>query len=146
MNMSTNRSHPPLFAAALAAVAAFGFTACGGDSPGSSAASGLSPEGERGREIARPSGCSSCHGVEGEGSLGPPFVGLYGSTVTFADGTTAVADDAYLRESIRNPGVRQVSGYQLPMPASNLTDEEVEFLIAYIRDLSAPPSTTTPVP
>jgi cytochrome c oxidase subunit 2 len=129
----------------LVAVAAISFTACGGDSP-SSAPSGLSPEGERGREIARPSGCSSCHGVDGEGQLGPPFVGLYGSTVTFDDGTTAIADEAYLRQSIREPGAKRVAGYQLPMPQSNLSDEEVEFLIAYIRDLSTPPATATTAP
>jgi cytochrome c oxidase subunit 2 len=129
----------------LAAVAAISFTACGSDSP-SSAPSGLSPEGERGRQIARPSGCSSCHGVDGEGQLGPPFVGLYGSTVTFDDGTTAIADEAYLRQSIREPAAKRVAGYQLPMPQSNLSDEEVELLIAYIRDLSTPASTATTAP
>lgn len=144
--MSMIGTRPPLFATVLAAVAVFGFTACGSDSSSSSPPSGLSPEGDRGREIARPNGCSSCHGADGEGSMGPPFIGLYGSTVTFDDGTTAVADDAYLRESIRQPAARRVAGYQLPMPASNLTDEEVDLLIAYIRDLSAPPSTATPAP
>jgi cytochrome c oxidase subunit 2 len=78
--------------------------------------------------------------------MGPPFVGLYGSTVTFDDGTTALADEAYLRQSIRDPAARRVAGYQLPMPTSNLSDEEVELLVAYIRDLSAPPSTTSAVP
>jgi len=143
MNMSMKRSRPLLLGASFAAVAALGFTACGGDGP-SAAPSGLSPEGERGREIARPSGCSSCHGIDGEGQMGPPFVGLYGSTVTFNDGTTAVADEDYLRQSIRDPSARQVAGYQLPMPVANLSDEEVDDLIAYIRDLTVPPSTTTP--
>lgn len=143
--MSMNRARPVLFGALLAAIAALSFTACGGDSE-SSVSSGLSPEGELGRRVARPAGCSSCHGTNGEGSIGPAFVGLYGSTVTFDDGTTAIADEAYLRQSIRDPSARRVAGYQLPMPVSNLSDEEVDQLIAYIRDLSTAPSTTTSAP
>lgn len=135
----------PMSRVLLAVLMTLGIAACGGEDS-SSAPSGLSPDGERGRQIARPNGCSSCHGTDGEGQMGPAFVGLYGSTVTFDDGTTAVADDAYLRQSIREPAARRVAGYQLPMPTSNLSDEEVELLIAYIRDLSAPPSTTTSAP
>ena len=86
--------------------------ACGGSSRPE-----MSPEAERGRRIANTSGCGSCHGADGEGGVGPQLAGLYGSTVTLSDGTTVVADDAYIRRSITDPDADRVEGYTLKMPA-----------------------------
>ncbi|HUF97458.1 MAG TPA: cytochrome c [Ilumatobacter sp.] len=122
----------------LPLIVAFGLTACGGDSASSGVV--LTADGELGRKVARGNGCAACHGANGEGTVGPAFVGLYGSTVTFDDGSTTMADDAYLRESILEPSARRVEGFNLPMPENDLSDEQVEQLIAYIRDLSAPVS------
>lgn len=124
--------------ALVAAVVTLGAAACGSDSASTVA---FSPEGELGRRVARTNGCAGCHGTEGQGQVGPALEGLYGSTVTFDDGSTAVADDAYLRESILEPSARKVEGFKLPMPETNLSDQEVDQLIAYIRDLGT--STTT---
>lgn len=111
-----------------------GLTACGANGDGD-AQIDLSPTAEAGRDIVRSSGCASCHGRNGDGGPGPAFVGLYGSTVTFKDGTSAVADDDYLYEAITDPGARQVEGYGFPMPTNSLTDAQVEQVIAYIREL-----------
>jgi cytochrome c oxidase subunit II len=110
--------------------------ACGGSSR-----TELSTEGERGRRIANTSGCAACHGADGSGGVGPKFVGLYGSTVTLTDGSTVVADDVYLRRSITDPEAETVDGYtdSLIMPTSGLSADDIEAVLAYIRELGPTP-------
>ena len=62
--------------------------ACGGSSRAE-----MSPEAESGRRIFNRAGCASCHGDEGQGTVGPALIGLYGSEVTLDDGSTVVADE-----------------------------------------------------
>jgi len=118
-----------------------GLTACGADGDQTL---DLSPAGEAGREVALAKGCAACHGVNGQGGVGPPFAGLFGSTVAFDDGSTAVADEAYIIESITDPNAKIVAEYSLPMPETNLTDAEIASVIDYIRELSQPSNSTTP--
>jgi cytochrome c oxidase subunit 2 len=108
-------------------------TACASDGGDDLA---LTPEAADGREIARTNGCAACHGSDGEGGVGPAFVGLYGASVTLTDGTTVVADDAYLAESIRNPDAARAEGHALAMPDNDLDDDEIAAVIAFIRELS----------
>jgi cytochrome c oxidase subunit 2 len=114
--------------------------ACGSDGAGPQ----LSPEAAAGREISRTNGCAACHGSDGGGSVGPPFAGLYGSEVALADGTTVVADDAYLAEAIREPDAKIADGYELSMPPNDLSDDEIASVIAYIRGLSAATTDSSP--
>lgn len=92
------------------------------------------PQG-RGADLARAQGCSSCHGTEGQGGLGPPWQGLAGSEVELDDGSTVVADDEYLRRAIVDPGAQIRAGYFVPMPQSSLSEAEVDDLIAHIKSL-----------
>jgi cytochrome c oxidase subunit 2 len=108
--------------------------ACGGSSRAE-----LSPEAERGRRIANTSGCASCHGADGSGGVGPKYIGLYGSQVTLTDGSTVVADDEYLRRSITDPAAELVEGYTVIMPISGLSADDIEDVLAYIRELGPPP-------
>ncbi len=135
------RSHPYLAVVAGVLVVGALATACGSDSAPEIA---LSPAGEAGREIVNGAGCAACHGNNGEGRTGPAFIGLYGSTVEFADGESTVADEDYLYESITDPGARQVEGYGFRMPSNDLDDAEVEQVIAYIRDLAEPTEGAAP--
>ena len=123
---------------AASCAAVVGFAACGGDSD-SDVPDGLSAEGRRGAELADDNGCSACHG---SGAVAPPFEGLYGSTVEFDDGSTAVADDAYLTRAITDPGAEVVAGFDVTMPDNDLSDEDVAAIVAYLRDLVAGSSTT----
>jgi mono/diheme cytochrome c family protein len=118
-----------------------GLAACGGDGD---AAIQLSPAAAEGRQVALQKGCASCHGTEGEGRVGPPFQGLYGSTVELQDGSTVVADEAYIIESIVDPNAKKVAGYALPMPQTNLTDDEIASIVTYIRELAEPADGATP--
>ena len=120
----------PLSFAAAVVVAAWLLVGCGDDG-----GSGLSAVAEQGREIARRSGCAACHGPDGSGAAGPSWVGLAGSTLELEDGTTLVADEAYLRRSITDPGAQVVAGYLAGMPENTLADTEVDAVVAYIQEL-----------
>jgi cytochrome c oxidase subunit 2 len=123
---------PRTLAAVL--VAALALVACGDDDSAAPEVS-LTPAGEAGRQLARDKGCAACHGTTGEGNVGPAFVGLYGSEVALQDGSTVVADDAYLRQSMLDPNSQKVEGYNVPMPKPDLSDAEIDSLLTYIREL-----------
>jgi cytochrome c oxidase subunit 2 len=83
-------------------------------------------------------GCVTCHKT-GAGVMGPSLVGLYGKRVSFADGSSAVADDDYLRSSILAPQAHIVAGFQPIMPTfkGQIDEEGILALIQYIKSLSA---------
>ena len=95
----------------------------------------LSAEAEVGRTLARESGCSACHGNNGEGITAPTWQGLYLSNVAFTGRPNATADEAYLFESITDPQAKIRLNWTLMMPENNLTDDEVQSVIAYIKEL-----------
>ncbi len=94
---------------------------------------------DRGKELFRNMGCIGCHspGTETAGMYGPPFKGLYGSKREMEDGSVVIADDAYLKESILEPGKKTVKGYEAEMPSFRgvLTDPDIEALLLYIMYL-----------
>jgi cytochrome c oxidase subunit 2 len=81
-------------------------------------------------------GCIGCHTVDDSIRVGPSFKGLFGSERTFTDGTTAVADENYIRESILQPDVKIVAGYPPLMVPQALTDQEIDVFIAYLKTLA----------
>ena len=104
-------------------------------SSSNSASIELSAEAQAGQELSSASGCASCHGSNGEGRVGPKWTGLADSQVTMSDGTTVVADDAYLYTSIHEPSAMRRKGAVGQMPSNQLTDEEIASIIVYIRAL-----------
>ncbi len=93
----------------------------------------------RGQKTFQELACHTCH-MEDAGGRGPSLRGLFGSQVKLADGTTVVADEAYLRESILNPQAKLVAGYQPLMPTfQGLVNEEALMgLIEFVKSLQAP--------
>jgi cytochrome c oxidase subunit 2 len=89
-----------------------------------------------GEALFQAQGCTSCHAA-GASQRGPQLAGLFGTTVHFEDGGTAVADENYLRESILDPQAHLVQGYQAIMPTYQglLSEENVMQLIAYLKTL-----------
>jgi cytochrome c oxidase subunit 2 len=69
--------------------------------------------------------------------VGPTLKGLFGRTVTMADGMAVTADEGYIRESIYDPGGKIVKGYPNVMPTfkGSLTEEDLAAVIAYIKTL-----------
>ena len=80
-------------------------------------------------------GCSSCHTTDGQRSEGPSWKGLAGSTVQLADGTSVVADEAYLRSSITDPAAQIVAGYGPGMPQQEISEADLDALVAFIQSL-----------
>lgn len=92
---------------------------------------------EAGRQTWIDKGCGNCHtGVDN--FRAPTLVGLNGKTRQFTDGSSGVADNDYLRESILHPWRKITAGYENTMQAyaGQLTEEQVLELIAYIGTLS----------
>lgn len=83
-------------------------------------------------------GCGSCHRPQGDGP-GPSLVGVYGADVRLDNGQTVKADDAYMRESVLNPNVKIVAGYQGVMPAyqGRVSEDQLNQLLAYMKSLGA---------
>jgi cytochrome c oxidase subunit 2 len=77
--------------------------------------------------------CIACHSIDGSPGVGPTFKGLFGKQERFADGSTGVADEDYLRESIVAPAAKIVEGYQPVMPPFLLEERELSGLIEYIK-------------
>ncbi|HXL21872.1 MAG TPA: cytochrome c oxidase subunit II [Candidatus Dormibacteraeota bacterium] len=88
--------------------------------------------------------CSTCHLPDGKGRA-PSMNGVYNNKVLLADGSTVVADDAYIRESILQPNAKVVAGFQPVMPTfqGQLTEEQILALTAYIKSLQAQPVPAT---
>jgi cytochrome c oxidase subunit 2 len=82
--------------------------------------------------------CHTCH-MDDQAGRGPSLRGLFGSQVKLADGSTVVADESYLRESILNPQAKLVAGYQPLMPTFQglVSEEALLGLIEYIKSLQA---------
>ena len=83
--------------------------------------------------------CNTCHRPDTQ-TRGPLLDGIYGRTVTLQGGSTAIADEAYLREAILNPGARLRAGFQPIMPAYQgvVTEDGVAQMIEYIKSLQPP--------
>lgn len=93
-----------------------------------------------GKELHVSQGCNACHNVNGDpGGIGPTWKGVYEHEVELADGTTVIADEAYLKQSIVAPASQVVAGYNgALMPAtygSVLSEDQINAIIEYIKTL-----------
>lgn len=94
------------------------------------------PLAELGRQLYQQQGCLGCHSVDGSAMIGPTFAGLFGKERTFTDGSTTIADEEYLRESIYQPGSKVVEGFNPVMISYQgiLNDQQVNALIEFIKE------------
>ena len=80
--------------------------------------------------------CVACPSLDGSRKVGPSFLGLFGRQVSFTDGTSAVADENYILESIVNPAAKIVDTYPPGMPPgyASLPPEQLNALVAFIKE------------
>lgn len=91
-----------------------------------------------GETLAKDNGCTACHAPTKEKLVGPGWGGLYGSTVKLADGSSVIADDAFLTEKILKPDAKVVAGYEagvMPSFAEILDADQITAIVGYIRSL-----------
>jgi cytochrome c oxidase subunit 2 len=93
---------------------------------------------EAGQKLFQVRGCQQCHSVDGTAKTGPTMLGIFGRDEAMADGTSIVADENYIRESILEPMAKVVAGYEPVMPTyqGRIKDEEITAIIEYFKSLS----------
>jgi cytochrome c oxidase subunit 2 len=90
---------------------------------------------EWGERLFTEQGCVGCHTLYGAQSVGGPLDGITGESRTFTDGSTAVVDEAYVRESIDAPDAKVVAGYSAVMPSyrHRLSQAQVDALVEFLE-------------
>jgi cytochrome c oxidase subunit 2 len=82
--------------------------------------------------------CTSCHTLDGKeiAGGGPSFKGFgerWGKERKFADDTSRVVDEGYVKDSLEKPGMNVVEGYPNAMTSFNFNEKEREAIIAFLR-------------
>jgi cytochrome c oxidase subunit 2 len=105
------------------------------------AAGNSQPLAREGEALFRAHGCSGCHGVNAS-VRAPPLQGIFGRPVALADGSTVIADETYIRDSILFPRKAVAAGYEPIMPTfrGQLAEDDIFKLVAYITSLSGEPA------
>jgi len=101
---------------------------------------------DQGRRIAAEQGCVKCHSTDGTRHIGPTWLDLYHRREKLTDGKTVEADEAYLTESMMDPALKVVEGFQPVMPSfqGKLAGPEVAALVEYIKSLQSDAVRTGP--
>ena len=87
-----------------------------------------------GEQLFSNNGCTACHSTGEETIIGPGLAGIY----VRAGERTSLDAEAYIEESIREPGAFVVDGFTAGlMPAfDDLTASEITDMIAYLKTLN----------
>ena len=101
---------------------------------------------DQGRRVAGEQGCLKCHSTDGTRHIGPSWLDLYQRREKLTDGSTVVADEAYLTKSMMDPAADVVEGFQPVMPSfqGKIAGPEVAALVEYIKSLQSDAVRTGP--
>ncbi|TKG91159.1 cytochrome c oxidase subunit II [Puteibacter caeruleilacunae] len=97
--------------------------------------------GQAGLGVMKRIGCIACHSSDGSRLIGPSFKGLYNQPKVVIIGKEEkeiTADDEYIKRSIFEPNAEIVKGFNKGLMLSykdQLTDEEIELIIEYLKTL-----------
>lgn len=91
---------------------------------------------DEGGALFRQLGCSGCHSASSK-IHAPLLEGIYGRPVPLSDGSTVIADDKYIRDSILLPRSQIAAGYEPLMPSfeGKVTEDQLLRLVLYIKSL-----------
>jgi len=90
---------------------------------------------EAGELLLQKRGCLQCHQKDQSRLIGPGFQGIFGQQHRFADGTTGVVDENYIRQSILEPSAKVRETYRDEMSTymGIVSDDEIDAIIAFIK-------------
>jgi len=82
--------------------------------------------------------CIVCHTLDGKATIGPSIIDLACSERESTDGTKAIADDAFLLESLLEPNKQVAKGFPPAMPSVKgvLSDDELQSTVKFIKSKS----------
>ena len=91
---------------------------------------------QNGERLFASLGCNQCHTGDA-GARGPNLAGLYGKKVQMEDGSTQLANEAFLRDTILNPSSHVPAGYKPIMPTyqGQISEEGLIDLVEYRKSL-----------
>jgi len=98
--------------------------------------------GAEGKLLMEQKGCIACHSSDGTKIVGPSYKGIFGHKAiveTNGKEREIKVDEAYLKKSILEPEADIVKGYpkgSMPSYKGQLTDEQIDKIIEYIKTLS----------
>ena len=98
------------------------------------------PLSARGERLFADLACNTCHRSDGSGR-GPALEAKFGTEERLATGAMVRVDESYVRESILNPQLKLVAGYQPLMPTFQglVNEESVMALVEYVKSLQTSP-------
>jgi cytochrome c oxidase subunit II len=92
-----------------------------------------------GLQLVQQFGCVVCHSVDGTKKVGPTWQHLYESSVKLSDGTQVTADEKYLANSIVNPNLQVVNGFNpnvMPGTFGQTLDQgQIQAIVDYLESL-----------
>jgi len=94
-----------------------------------------------GYQVLDKNGCVACHSLDGSKSVGPTFLGLYGSNVEITTNGTdhkVIADNSYITTSILEPNKDIVKGFSPNIMQSYkgmITDKDIQTVVEYLKTL-----------
>jgi cytochrome c oxidase subunit II len=92
-----------------------------------------------GLALIKKNGCLACHSLDGSKVVGPTFKGLYGTkrpVITDQGENQVDANDEYIKNSIKNPNVEVVKGYNKGLMQSYkdmITEEDLDKIVDYFK-------------
>jgi cytochrome c oxidase subunit 2 len=95
---------------------------------------------DQGQSLAATQGCFKCHTVNGEPHIGPTFLGMYGRMETTQTGQQLLVDEAFITQSMMDPGAHITAGFPNVMPTyqGKLTGPQSAAIVEYIKSLRTP--------
>lgn len=95
----------------------------------------------KGKLIFEEVSCDKCHSLDGEERSAETLLGMYGTEIELVDGTMALRDDAYMRDSLLEPLKHIPKAYadqedEMPTYDTMLVDREIDALVALIKSLA----------
>jgi cytochrome c oxidase subunit 2 len=90
-----------------------------------------------GELLATEMGCLGCHNTTGAAGIAPTWLGLWGSSRPFTDGSSREADANYIIDSMVDPRSQVVEGFAtVNMPNYDPTENRKLAVVAFIRSLA----------